>query len=211
MVKVLTVSLTAAEIAALNCTPVVAQPAPGPGFYLVAMSPASVSFVPGTIPPRDYSANSGSPSLFQGLNNSGFDLGELFSPGEITGNAEFQAISQMAGFGGDLDNLPLVVQMAQTATGKITKWAVAFGGVGCPVGTTFTVIGGDGAATGVVTADNGAGVATEVNILNPGTQYPVQSALPTSVSLTLNVLQVQSMDLGNGSLKVSVPYLQLPV
>jgi hypothetical protein len=212
--------LSAAQINALSVTPVQLVPAPGAGKVVLVFGVAFV-FAAGTI-------------LYQ---TSGADTQSIFYAGDPTKTltqlfsnliTKFPLSSSFAYqpggvaltvflLPGDTNKAVQISAASPFDQGAIATSSLGAGGAGYVANDTGTITTGNGDATYKVLTVDGGGAVLTYQITNPGTGYNTGNGQATAVGgaqpgvgagFTVNVLTV---NLGNGTLKVVTYYQIIPV
>jgi hypothetical protein len=213
-----TVTLTAAQIRALQTTPVVVVPAPGAGKIIVPFGIATV-FNFGTVP---YKVASGGADA----------LNALYAPAggslELTLNNVVVAAVSNFSYNGCFPNLLQIlpgndnnaVDLAASnnyTNGPIATATLGVGGAGYAVNDTGTISGGSADATYKVLTIGAGGAVLTFQITGAGTSYATANGVATAtggaqpgigVGFTVNITAVTQ---GDGTLKVVTYYQIIPV
>lgn len=213
-----TVSLTAAQLAALDVTPITLVPAPGANRIITVLGVAlAYKFV--TIA---YQGAGGGALSFKYAGAAADKVAADVS-GLVTGAASgffYEAgllLGNVAILPGD-DNQAVLLTTSNTLNaGPIVTATKGAGGAGYAINDTGTINdGSDDATYKVLTVDGGGAVLT-FQVTGAGTDYTVENGVATAtggaqpgvgVGFTVNITAVQT---GDGTLKVTTFYSILPV
>lgn len=209
-------AITAAQILAMNATPVVLVPAPGAN-KIIWVQGLALNFIAGTFP---YNGASGDQlDCFY----SGQTI-DLVDPSPLSGNLSVAATNYLAASAPGTTytiagsaayvNLAVVLSAAQNyGGGPITALAVNAAGSGYAVNDTGHVSGGNGAGEYKVTSIGAGGAVTGLLVFAGGAGYVPATGVATTVltgggngALTVNTTVGQ----GNGTMKVYTTYQILP-
>src|SRR6185369_10971544 len=210
-VQVATVSLTAAQIKALNATGITIVPAPLDTQVLIPCGPLAVYLDAGT---NAFAANGGNLVLNYGTNTG--NPWSVVADTILTQTADGFAMALLALQNDVLSKYAglalILTASADLALGPIRTSSKNAGGSGYVANDTGTVDGGDDdAAYTVLTVSAGAVVTYS---LTAGTGYATGTAVTTTpgggqagvgTGFKVNILTVG----GNGTMRVSLPYVVL--
>lgn len=225
LLHVAQIELTGADLAAINTTPVTAVAAPGAGKAILVLSPGAANALGlliqskvGTTPYTLLGTLS-ILGLYQNLANgnewaSSSNISGILGTDLISTNA-FLAV-QFADSKAAFENRALILQADSASTGKITASTLNDGGLGYAVNDTFTVDDGDGNAAGVVDTVGALGVVLTYHLTDGGKTYGLDDHTTTATSgvgtgLIITTTAVQSVDDGDGSLYLTIPYILVDV
>jgi hypothetical protein len=213
-----TVTLTAAQIQALNVTVVTLVPAPGAGKIIVPFGYA-MAYLPATFP--FLVPTGGTDQLIPIFSFGGFSTG-VFCVGllsQVRGSlfysgASFGPLLILPG----LDNVALLIKSLSPYTnGPIVTATLGAGGAGYVANDTGTVSTGSADATYKVLTVGGGGAVLTFQITGAGTSYATANGVATvdggaqpgvGAGFTVNITAVQP---GDGTVKVVTYYQIVPV
>lgn len=217
LLKIATVTLTGAQLAAINSTPVTAIAAQGAGKMIVPVPIISEQFMVG-------SAYSSYGSLQINLTTHGHlwqniagggDL-SLFLSTDAVFSADLPGLAGAPVVSADLSNRSVVVSISTLASGRILASNITAGnaGTGYVAGETFTPNAGNNDAQGVVDTVDGSGAVLTYHIAlaDAGTLYEILGSVHcegdlAGTGLEIDITAIQSVSGGDGTLTLTIPYI----
>lgn len=216
--RIATVTLTGAQLAAINSTPITAIAAQGTGKKI---SPASTvvadsQFTVGTTPYTTYG------SLFLKTRYESSELNFLgvsnllnSALGTDNSSTQYFGVEFASGVKSSFDNKGLQFIGDPSSTGRITASNVTAGNAGMlyAPGDTFTVNTGDVDAAGVVDTVGVGGDVLTFHLSAQGTLYSVAGGNATTATsgagtgLQIDITAIQSVADGDGTLTLTIPYI----
>lgn len=215
LLKIATVTLTGAQLAAINGTPVTAIAAQGAGkFPLLQGTVIQAQYTTGTVPYTIY----GNLRILGNLGVSGLNLIDQnnisFTIGtDSVSTGEFQTL-QRSGTASQFDNLALIIKALSTSTGRVTASNVTAGNAGLlyAPGDSFLITGAGGNAAGIIDTVGVGGNVLTYHFTAQGTGYAVANNKATTTGgagsgFEIDITAIQSVSAGDGTLTLTIPYI----
>jgi hypothetical protein len=198
------ITLTAAQLNALNTSPPTLIAAPGAGKLIVPFGFAQ-SVIFGTVALTTGVGTTFGPN-YSGIATALIPNGTLFAPGQVfsskfiyTPSAFSAVVALMPG----ADNTALVLNGADNFGGAIATSSLGAGGTGYAMGDTGTITTGNGDATYEVLTVGALGAVLTYSITAPGTGYVTGAGQATAtggaqpgvgINFTINVNSIKLPD-----------------